>query len=407
MFQKLFSDEAARRRHRNAPFANERERYLQHCADLGGTRATLRVKSTELLWLAGHLDPNASQGIDLEQLEKIVRVRQSIHKGATTARRTIDIARPWLRFLGWWRVPAIEFRFQDLLDRYVAWMRDERGFSPLTVERWRAQARMFLQWCERTGRQLCALQPSDIDHYLVCEGAGRWSRVSMSSIASALRVFLRWAATHGACDRRLAKTVRCPRRYGQESLPYAPVWADVRRILADTETDKPRDVRDRAILMLLAIYGLRRGEVASLRLDQIDWRGRVLQLFRLKRRQAQAYPLLPSVAEALARYVDTVRPQTPCREVFIRLQAPWRPITPGAIYDIVNRRFVTLGIHVAHRGPHALRHACAARLVADGLTLKEIGDHLGHRSTSATRIYAKVDMRSLREVGDFDLGDLQ
>jgi len=346
MFQKLFSDEAARRRHRNAPFANERERYLQHCADLGGTRATLRVKSTELLWLAGHLDPNASQGIDLEQLEKIVRVRQSIHKGATTARRTIDIARPWLRFLGWWRVPAIEFRFQDLLDRYVAWMRDERGFSPLTVERWRAQARMFLQWCERTGRQLCALQPSDIDHYFVCEGAGRWSRVSMSSIASALRVFLRWAATHGACDRRLAKTVRCPRRYGQESLPYAPVWADVRRILADTETDKPRDVRDRAILMLLAIYGLRRGEVASLRLDQIDWRGRVLQLFRLKRRQAQAYPLLPSVAEALARYVDTVRPQTPCREVFIRLQAPWRPITPGAIYDIVNRRFVTLGIHL-------------------------------------------------------------
>jgi integrase len=152
---------------------------------------------------------------------------------------------------------------------------------------------------------------------------------------------------------------------------------------------------------------LRRGEVASLRLDQIDWRGRVLRLFRLKRRQAQIYPLLPSIAEALARYVDTVRPQTPCQEVFIRLHAPWRPITPGAIYDIVNRRFVTLGIHVAHRGPHALRHACAARLVADGLTLKEIGDHLGHRSTSATRIYAKVDMRSLREVGDFDLGDLQ
>ena len=47
------------------------------------------------------------------------------------------------------------------------------------------------------------------------------------------------------------------------------------------------------------------------------------------------------------------------------------------------------------------------RLLADGLTLKEIGDHLGHRSTSATRTYAKVDIVSLREVGDFDLGDLQ
>ena len=127
----------------------------------------------------------------------------------------------------------------------------------------------------------------------------------------------------------------------------------------------------------------------------------------MKRRQAQVYPLLPSVAEALARYIDTVRPQTSHQEVFIRLQAPRRPLTPASIYDVVSHRFLALGIQGAHQGPHALRHACAARLVADGLTLKEIGDHLGHRSTSATRTYAKVNMTSLREVGDFDLGDLQ
>lgn len=407
MFQTLFSDEAARRRHCNGPFADERERYLQHCADLGATRATLRVKSTELLWLAGRLGPSASQGVDLEKLQEIVRERVAVHKGGTTARRLIDIARPWLRFLGWWCVPVTELRFQDQLDRYVTWMRDERGFSPLTVERWQAHVRMFLQWCEHTDRQLCTLQPSDVDHYFVSEGAGRWSRISVSHVASALRVFLRYMATHQACDPRLAEGIRGPRVYEQESLPYAPAWSDVRRILADAATGRPRDVRDRAILMLLAIYGLRRGEVASLRLDQVDWSGRVLRLFRLKRRQAQVYPLLPSVAGALARYVDTVRPQTAYQEVFLRLQAPRRPMTAPSIYDVVSRRFVALGIQGAHRGPHALRHACAARLVADGLTLKEIGDHLGHRSTSATRTYAKVNMTSLREIGNFDLGDVQ
>ena len=81
-------------------------------------------------------------------------------------------------------------------------------------------------------------------------------------------------------------------------------------------------------------------------------------------------------------------------------------MAPNSLYDIVNRRFVEFGIQAAHRGPHALRHACATRLLADGLTLKEIGDHLGHRTTAATRTYAKVDMVSLREVGAFDLGDL-
>jgi site-specific recombinase XerD len=89
------------------------------------------------------------------------------------------------------------------------------------------------------------------------------------------------------------------------------------------------------------------------------------------------------------------------------MQAPRRPIKAGSIYDVANRRFVALGVEAAHRGGHALRHACATKLLADGLTLKEIGDHLGHRSTSATSIYAKVNIGSLREVGAFDLGDLQ
>jgi integrase/recombinase XerD len=151
---------------------------------------------------------------------------------------------------------------------------------------------------------------------------------------------------------------------------------------------------------------MRSGEVAALRIDQIDWFGRTLRLFRLKRRQPQVYPLVPSVAEALARYIDTVRPSSSCPEVFLCMQAPRRPLKAGSIYDVANRRFVALGIEAAHRGGHALRHACAARLLADGLTLKEIGDHLGHRSTSATSTYAKVDMVSLREVGAFDLGDL-
>jgi integrase/recombinase XerD len=52
------------------------------------------------------------------------------------------------------------------------------------------------------------------------------------------------------------------------------------------------------------------------------------------------------------------------------------------------------------------RHACATHLLAQGLSLKEIGDHLGHRSSDATRIYAKVDLAALRGVGDFNLEGL-
>jgi integrase/recombinase XerD len=198
--------------------------------------------------------------------------------------------------------------------------------------------------------------------------------------------------------------ISLPRLYRQETLPYAPAWSDVQKMVADVDTDNPRDIRDRAILLLLSVYGLRRGEVVALRLDHIDWAGRTLRIFRLKRRQPQLFPLVPEVAEALARYIDTVRPPSSCPEVFLRMHAPWRLLKASSIYHVANRRFVARDIQAAHRGGHALRHACAVRLLAEGLTIKEIGDHLGHHSTAVTSTYAKVNIAALREVGAFDLG---
>ena len=390
----------------DAPFADERARYLHHCAAHGARPGALRIKRNELLWLARHLGPNANQGVGMTELMPIARERQNRHGATTAARRVIDIGRPWLRFLGWWREPVVLFSYQSQLDRYLAWMRDERGFTPSTVEQRGRTTRRFLRWCEQAKKLLGDLRPEDCDNYFVTQGAGRWARVSMANMASALRAFLRYAAQEGWCSARLAELICRPRLYQQESLPYAPDWSDVQRMLADIDMDKPRDIRDRAILLLLALYGMRSGEVAALRLDQIDWAGRILGLIRLKRRQPQIYPLLPVVAEALARYIDMVRPRSSCPEVFLCMHAPRRPLKAGSIFNVANRRFVALGIEAVHRGGHALRHACAVRLLAEGLTLKEIGDHLGHRSTSATSTYAKVNIAALREVGAFDLGDV-
>ena len=76
MFEKILIDPAALRRHRSAPFADERERYLQHCADFGATPANLRSKSSGLLLLATRLGPDASAGVDLGRLRQIAKERQ-------------------------------------------------------------------------------------------------------------------------------------------------------------------------------------------------------------------------------------------------------------------------------------------------------------------------------------------
>jgi len=408
MFENLVSTDEALARHRNGPLAAERYRYLQHCADQGATRESLRLKARSILWIAEHLSPDDLGSIGAARLHEIVcGATLAAAPAPTTAATLTTCARGWLKYLGWWpqaQEPSIPFA--PALERFVAWMRDERGLSPCTIEQWRYRTARFLHWCSETGRDLATLQPQDIDAYFVTYGAQRWSRTSAGHMATMLRVFLRHAGSTGTCSPSLAASIQSPRRYCLESLPYALSWDDVRRVIATASGQSERDIRDRAILLLLAVYGLRRGEVASLRLDQIDFVAGQLHIWRLKRRQAQVYPLVPSVAQALRRYIEGVRPDVTHAEVFIRTHAPRSPIGAAALYGIVSQRLRALDIRAAHLGPHALRHSCAVKLLADGLSLKEIGDHLGHLSASATMTYAKVDLASLRQVGDFDLGGL-
>ena len=106
------------------------------------------------------------------------------------------------------------------------------------------------------------------------------------------------------------------------------------------------------------------------------------------------------------RYLREVRPGSAHRGSFLTMNAPLRPLTCSAVWRVVAERLRPIAQGLRHYGPHALRHACATHLINEGLSLKEVGDHLGHRHPDSTRIYAKVDLTRLREVADFDLGEL-
>jgi len=401
MFEILFGSAAAVNRHRAGPLLAEREHYLHHFAAFGASQDCQRNRAFAMIRVAERMAPGDYGRISEQRLREVI-----VGDGPAVAPRTVanlmKHTRPWFKFLGWWEQARPPIAFEQDLERFVTWMRDERGLTPCTIDQWRDRTATFLRWCKETGRDLGTLGPGDIDAYFVTYGAQRWSRVSAGHIARMLRVFLRHAASIGSCRAGLAESIMSHRRYQLETLPYALDWKDVRQLIAAASGDTELDIRDRAILLLLAVYGLRRGEVAALRLEHIDQDAGQLRIWRLKRRQAQVYPLVPSVAQALGKYIDCARPKVSHPEVFVRAQAPRTPISNRCIYWVVSRRLRALQIQAAHLGPHALRHSCAAKMLADGLTLKEIGDHLGHRSTASTMTYAKVDMVGLRQVAGFD-----
>jgi integrase/recombinase XerD len=296
-------------------------------------------------------------------------------------------------------------RIQYWLTEFDDYMRNERGLSVATRRGRRSILNRFLGKVVAVGDSLTDLTIRDIDGFLQSLGEqGDHSRVSLQFIAGCLRVFFRYGATRGWCRNGLAEAIHSPRVYSLDTLPGGPSREDVKRLLALTEGDGRADIRDRAILMLLAVYGLRAGEVTQLRLDDFDWKGELLSVSCSKTRRTRIYPLSRPVGDAVLRYITQVRPLTNHREVFLTLLAPIRPVQ--ALWAIVAKRLRHLGVTTPHHGPHALRHACATHLLAEGFSLKQIGDQLGHQDADSTRIYAKVDISGLRKVADVDLGGL-
>lgn len=417
MFDRLFRKPFVLARHRNGPLADERRRYLVHCAEQRLSWRTLRDIALYTLVVAKALLMRERPGKFISRAEIMAEADRWFNRRSTSAmmpksRRLLKIyftnhVARWLTFLGQLQVAVtVQHPYADHVAKFADSVR-ERGLSPQTVAYYSRAINHFLAQIKKAGRRLKSLTIVQLDELLAKKVTEQgYARSTIQRWSSVLCLFLRFAEERGWCRQGVAAAIRVPRVFAHEGLPVGPSWDDVKQLLAAANGDRPVDIRDRALLMLLAVYGLRAGEVAALRLQDFDWEREVLNVPHSKSQRPRTYPFCRPVGDAVIRYLREVRPRSELREVFLILVAPFRPLTAKTLGRVVERRLHALGLTLPRYGSHALRHACATRLLAQGLSLKEIGDHLGHRSPETTRIYAKVDLAALRTVADFNLGGL-
>ena len=153
--------------------------------------------------------------------------------------------------------------------------------------------------------------------------------------------------------------------------------------------------RDAAILTVLSRLGLRIGEVASLRLEDIDWHNGELDVTG-KGRRTERLPLPADIGQAIVSYLTGWRPETGARQVFVCANAPHGPMSRNAVTNVVARAARRAGLPVMHA--HRLRHSAATAMLRAGASLTEIGQVLRHQDPITTTIYAKVDIDALRQV---------
>jgi len=414
MFDQLFKRRAAVRRHLNSPLLQVRLEYLRYRAGQGYKLCTLRELAQDLLRIQTFLGlPACSNAFDPVAVEAAVKrcvSRRKPHSNCKNWRQKEIFANAiqWLRFLKRLRLPQLAPPvYQPMKEEFTDYLRVQKGLSAETLRTRCGHVEDFLQWFFRNRRSLRQLTITGLDEAIARKGRDDgYARPTMQKHASDVRTFVRYAEGRGWCSQGLAAGVVSPRVYRGESLRRDPLWNDVQRLIATTEGDRPLDVRDRALLLLLAVYALRSGEVRTLKLDDVDWQRNLLFIPRTKGRRVEPYPLSPTVGEAIVRYLQRARPRSSYREIFLTVEAPIRPLSCAAVWRTVTKRACALDPPVVPHGVHALRHACATDLLEQGFSLKEIGDHLGHRDLNSTSLYASVNLTGLREVANLSLGGL-
>ena len=173
----------------------------------------------------------------------------------------------------------------------------------------------------------------------------------------------------------------------------------MRRLLASVDRGSPNGKRDYAILLSVARLGMRAQDIKEIRLNNLNWAVRNIEIIQHKTKQRACYPMLDDIGWAIIDYLKNGRPKTESPNLFVRHNAPFEAFGTGAgLYNIIAKYTRLAGIHLrtgASRGMHSLRHTLAGVLLEQGTPLPVISEILGHMSTLSTGVYLKIDFEGL------------
>jgi integrase/recombinase XerD len=286
------------------------------------------------------------------------------------------------------------------LQQYSEYLREVRGVSRSTIHNHLYTATRFLAHLgfDHRPHSLSGVDAGDLEEFIRKVSQGL-TRGTIQHLVAALRGFLRFLATTGQVTPGMDDQIDTPRLYRQEQLPRALPWETVQAFLQSIPRDHHMGRRDHAIFFLMATYGLRASEIVALTLDDLQWKAGLIRVPQTKTGQALELPLTDEVAGVLIEYLRKIPRSTGYRHLFLRVRAPIGTLKPTAVGEAFQCWSRRSGLDIPFQGAHCIRHSYALHLLRQGISLKAIGDLLGHRDAESTSVYLRLATEDLREVG--------
>ncbi len=374
-----------------APFADA---YRQGLEERRYTPLSAVNLQRQVAHLSRWLDERGIGAAQLDEacIEVFVADQRLVGRAASVSRPGLVCLLALLRDLGVVSaaVPPARSPSEELMDSFGRFLRTERGLAPGTVGNYVDGARAFV--AGRGAAELRMVTPADVTAAVLAKSTVVSVSATQDYVAS-LRAFLRFCFLEGLVDIDISEAALPITGRRRSPLPRGIAKRDADALLASCDRRTAIGRRDYALIITLLRLGLRRGEVAGLRLEDIDWRGGELVVVG-KGGRRDRLPLPSDVGTAIAAYLRHGRPRSDRREVFLRARAPFEPMAAGTVASTVRRACRRAG--VPEVGAHRLRHTAACDMVAAQVPLPQIAQVLRHQSLQSTAIYARVDLDRLR-----------
>ena len=397
-------------RHRSAPLRIEREEFLENLRHQGASRPKLLQVASRLIYLVHYLHLTKLRFVTSEEIRRAagvwVRSREPerLHTfNPSAVYGFTGLAKKFLRFHGCLTEPPKPPQaFPHQLERFLFFISKEKSLRAETVKGYRWHVMQFLDWLSRHTKNFSALTLNDIDDYLLWRSK-EWKPLMIRTTANVLRVFFQCARIKRWSPGIIPEAIKGPCIYGHKSVPAGPSWLDVRRLLRYETQERPGSMRMQVLLLLFALYGLRTSEATGLLLNNFDWKNKTFTVRRSKNGVFQQFPIVRALETSLTRYLKLGRPNCSSEYLLVTHRPPFHPLSSLDVSQDLRLRLTKLGIQSLRKGPMALRHSCATRLLNKNMSLQEIADFLGHQDCLSVGIYAKHDIKALKKVTRIDL----
>lgn len=283
---------------------------------------------------------------------------------------------------------------EALLEQFAGFLRTERGLAEGTIRWYLHVAELFMSDRVNELGDVARLSGADVNAFVLAQ-VGQRGAGSLNNLVTGLRALLGFFYLRGYTPVSLVASAPATVGWRDRGTSRGLAPDQVARLLASCDRRTSIGRRDFAILTVLARLGLRANEVATLGIEDVDWRAGELTVHG-KGNRCDQLPLPVDVGQAIASYCRRGRPRGGYRTLFVHARAPYAALTSAAVSHVVVRACRRAGLPAM--GAHRLRHSAAAAMRRAGAPLMEIGEVLRHVHTVTTAGYAREDLDALATI---------